>query len=165
MTKHDIFSTLAILGTGAALAGCATIQADAAEVRGPQRAAHGEGSCSAAGCGGKAKTPAATTEVAQVDAGTVEAPTASEGEGEVEADANAEIVASDEEISADAAPAATEVTAIAGEDSSGEQATLQEEVEEAAAPPPKKNAPKKRRAKKKKRASAGEAACGEGTCA
>ncbi len=159
MTKHDIFSTLAILGTGAALAGCATMQADTAEVGEPQGAAHAEGSCSAAGCGKKAKAPAVAPEVAAADAGTVEAPTISD----VEADANAGTIASDEQISADAAPAAvTEAVAAAEETPSAEQAAVAEEV---APLPPKKTVTKTRRAKKKKRASVGEAACGEGTCA
>ena len=126
MTRNDIFSTLAILGTGALLAGCATVNADASEARSPEASRHGESNCASGSCGGKA--------------------------------AKHDAPAEDETMEADAAPAA------AGDATTAPAASESPAAEPApkTKPAPKKTAKKK---KKSKKHSAGEAACGEGTCA
>ena len=171
MTRKDIFSTLAILGTGVALAGCASIQADAAEVGGSRAPAHAEGNCASGSCGGKAKAASPKAE-GSCGGAAHDALAAETAAAETPAQAPAspaqpveDATAVDEQISADAAPAqaepvndrASEVTATTP---AADNANAPQEVP-AARPAPKKKAKKK----KKKKASAGEAACGEGTCA
>ena len=161
MTRNDIFSTLAILGTGALLAGCATVNADASEARSPEASRHGESNCASGSCGGKAAKHEAPAqdEVMEADA----APAAVGAE--IAAPAAADVA--DATVALPAEEPAEEPAATSAAEAAAEEAAVVADADPATEPVPTP-APKKKAKKKKKKAkksSAGEAACGEGTCA